>query len=86
MLDIKSVIAKADCIETSRILMHFVFSCSFKMHFAFIKESDGKILGHDLQCLINALQEPDALVLYKMLHLFLFLLEIYLTTELLFNS
>lgn len=90
MLDIKFVIDKIDCIETSHLLnmthAFCVFLHSFKKFFAFIKESDRKILGHDLQCLIDALQEPDALILNKMLHLFLFLLEIYLTIELLFNS
>jgi len=60
VLDIKSVIDKIDHIETSCMLnmthAYCVFLHSFDLVFAFIKESDGKILGRELQFLIDALR------------------------------
>lgn len=62
MLDMKSEIDKIDCIEISLILnmtwAFCIFLHNFKIifFFSFIKESDAKILGHNLQCLISSLQ------------------------------
>lgn len=52
----------------------------------FSLKTDYKILGDDLQCLIDVLLEPHAVTLYKMLHFFLFVFEVFPTAKFLYNS
>lgn len=63
--------------------MYSVLSCiGFKVFFFLSLKTDDNVLGHDLQCLMDTLLEPDALFLYKMLDLLSFILDFFLTVEL----